>query len=100
MIATARAADNDNAIAATEGETMRIYVFTSKSKKNLRAFTDDMTGGKLPQQFAPWRANGMIAAKEEFPYRFARNQIEKSISDAGFQLWRLKVKTEEKEKAE
>jgi hypothetical protein len=96
----AKPADNDNAVAPIEGGPMRIYVFTSKSKKNLRAFTDDMSGGKLPQQFAPWRANGMIATKEEFPYRFARDQIEKSITDSGFQLWRLKLKSEEKEKAD
>ena len=75
---------------------MRIYVFTSKTKKNLRAFTDDMTGGKLPQQFGPWHANGAISANEEFPYRFARDQIEKSVTDSGFQLWRLKLKSKEK----
>jgi hypothetical protein len=92
----AKPSANDNAAVPTEGGPMRIYVFTSKSKKNLRAFTDDTTGGKLPQQFGPWRANGMIAAKEEFPYRFARDQIEKSIADSGFQLWRLKLKSEEK----
>lgn len=96
MIAMAHPPDNDNVVAPTEGGHMRIYVFTSKSKTNLRAFTDDMTGGKLPQQFAPWRANGMIPAHEEFPYRFARDQIEQSIADSGFQLWRLKMKSEEK----
>jgi len=92
----AKASANDNAAVPTESGSMHIYVFTSKSKKNLRAFTDDMTGGKLPQQFGPWRANGKIATKEEYPYRFARDQIEKSIVDSGFQLWRLKLKNEAK----
>ena len=79
-----------------ESNPMRIYVFTSKTQKNLRAFTDDMSGAKLPQQLGPWRANGAIAADEKSPYRLARNQIEKAIKDAGFQLWRVKVKSEEK----
>lgn len=96
MIAMASPPDNDNTVAPNEVGQMRIYVFTSKSKTNLRAFTDDMTGGKLPQQFAPWRANGMVAANEAFPYRFARGQIEKSITDSGFQLWRFKMKSKEK----
>ena len=78
-----------------ESSPMRIYVFTSKTQKNLRAFTDDMSGAKLPPQLGPWRANGAIAADEKSPYRLARNQIEKSINGEGFQLWRVKVKSEE-----
>jgi hypothetical protein len=92
----ASVANNDNVGVPIEGRTMRIYVFTSKTRKNLRAFTDDVSGAKLPQQLGPWRANGAIAADEKSPYRLARNQIEKSINDAGFQLWRVKVKSEEK----
>jgi hypothetical protein len=88
--------DNDNVVAPTAGESMRIYIFTSKAKKNLRAFTDDMSGGKLPRQFAPWHANGAIATGRELPHRFPRDQVEKSIADSGFQLWRLKSKNEEK----
>ena len=77
---------------------MRIYVFTSKASKNLRAFTNDMSGNNLPQQFSPWQSNGPIAPDEEFPFRLARNQIEKAIDEAGFQLWRVKLKTEGKSK--
>ena len=89
-------ADNDNAVVPTEGKLMRIYVFTSKSRENLRAFTNDMAGENLPRQFAPWHADGPVAANEDFPYRFARDQIEKAIDDSGFQLWRLKSKDEAK----
>jgi hypothetical protein len=92
----ASVANNDKAGAAIKGNQMRIYVFTSKTQKNLRAFSDDMSGAKLPQQLGPWRANGAIAADEKSPYRLARNQIEKSINAAGFQLWRVKAKNEEK----
>ena len=74
---------------------MRIYTFTSKSKENLRAFTNDMSGSNLPQQFAPWRANGPVAADEKFPFRLSRDDIEKAIDESGFQLWRLKSKDKE-----
>ena len=96
----ANLADNDNVVVSSLGEPMRIYIFTSKAKKNLRAFTDDMSGGKLPPQFGPWHANGAIATGRELPYRFPRQRVEKSIADSGFQLWRLKPKSKEKEKAD
>lgn len=86
----------NNVDVPIESRAMRIYVFTSKTRKNLRAFTDDVSGGKLPPQLGPWRANGAIAADEKSPYRLARNQIEKSINGEGFQLWRVKAKSEEK----
>ena len=77
---------------------MRIYVFTSKSTKNLRAFTNDMSGDNLPQQLAPWHADGPVAPNEDFPHRFARDRIEKAIDESGFQLWRLKLKSKDKVK--
>jgi hypothetical protein len=33
---------------------MRIYVFVSIAMK-VRGFTADMTGGNLPEEYAPWR---------------------------------------------
>jgi hypothetical protein len=71
---------------------MHIYVFTSETNNALRAFTDDASGGKLPQQFAPWKANETIAPGSALPHRMARDQIEKAIVDCGFQLWRVKPK--------
>jgi hypothetical protein len=79
---------------------MRIYLFTSETKTELQAFTDNESGDKLPPQFAPWRTNGAIASGRALPHRFERDQIEKSIADSGFQLWRLKPKTDEAEKAD
>lgn len=92
MIVAGEAADNDNSQYSEEANSMRIYVFTSESKENLRAFTNDISGKSLPQQFAPWRANGPVAPDDEFPFRFARDDIEKAIDVSGFQLWRLKQK--------
>ena len=69
---------------------MRIYVFKSDAKRELRAFTDDLVGSKLPVQFAPWHTTGAIAPGKELPHGFARAPIEKAIHDLGFQIWRLK----------
>ena len=73
---------------------MRIFVFKSEVKQELRAFTDDISGSRLPSQFRPWTATGVITQDKELPYRLSRDDIEKSIGEAGFQLWRLKPKTE------
>ncbi|MGZ3409727.1 MAG: hypothetical protein ACXWKC_08930 [Xanthobacteraceae bacterium] len=80
-------AHNDN---GARKDNMRIYIFKSKAKTELRAFTDDLIGSKLPGQFAPWLSTGTIAPGNELPHGFARGPIEKAISDIGFQIWRLK----------
>jgi hypothetical protein len=33
---------------------MNAYIFVSTTHANLRAFTSDETGGKLPAGYAPW----------------------------------------------
>jgi hypothetical protein len=84
------AADNDN--FRQGAGVMRIYVFKSDTARDLRAFTDDLVGSKLPPQFAPWLSTGTIAPGQSLPHGFARERIEKAIGDAGFQIWRLKAK--------
>ncbi len=69
---------------------MQIFIFRSDAKRELQAFTDDPTGARLPGQFAPWRATGVIRADRSPPHNFDRATIERSIHDQGFQLWRLK----------
>jgi hypothetical protein len=71
---------------------MRIYIFKSESKTGLRAFTGDVSGSKLPDQFRPWHAIGVIAPEKSPPYELPRDQIESAINDRGFQLWRKKSK--------
>jgi hypothetical protein len=73
---------------------MRIYVFKSDLQKGLRAFAGDLAGSKLPDQFAPWHAVGVIGPDKKPPHRLPRNQIEEAIAEQGFQLWRMKAKTE------
>jgi hypothetical protein len=86
------AADNDNLVASPTDAPMRIFVFKSDTTKNLRAFAGDMRGSRLPEQFGPWQAIGAIGPDKEPPHAFPRDEIERSISEQGFQLWRLRPK--------
>ena len=71
---------------------MRIYVFKSGVQAGLRAFSGDLAGSQLPEQFRPWHAVGVVAADKDPPHRLPRAEIEKAINDQGFQLWRRKAK--------
>jgi hypothetical protein len=67
---------------------MRIFMFTSRNKPELRAFAGESTGSKLPAKYAPWDATGVIRPENAPPHRFPRAVIEKAIEAEGFQLWR------------
>ena len=69
---------------------MRIFIFKSDTSPNLRAFSDDQGGEKLPKQFRPWHAVGVVRADSPPPHNLSRDLIEASISSDGFQLWRMK----------
>jgi hypothetical protein len=58
----------------------------------LRAFTGDVAGRKLPDQFSPWQQIGAVRPESAPPYNLSRDLIEKAINAQGFQLWRLKPK--------
>jgi hypothetical protein len=73
---------------------MRIYIFKSESRKDLRAFAGDSAGSKLPQQHGPWTAIGVVRPEADPPHKFPRTSIEQAIDGDGFQLWRLKAKEE------
>jgi hypothetical protein len=85
--------DNDDSIARKGRGAMRIFIFKSEVNPNLRAFGGDLAGIKLPGQFKPWRAVGAFAPNQELPYKIARDDIEKAINECGFQLFRLKKRT-------
>jgi hypothetical protein len=69
---------------------MNIYIFKSAASRDLRAFSDDQGGQKLPKQFRPWHAVGVVKPESKPPNNLSRDVIEKSIASAGFQLWKLK----------
>jgi len=73
---------------------MRIYVFKSETRKDLRAFAGDLMGSKLPTNHGPWSVTGSIGPDRSPPYDFPRNAIEEAIKGAGFQLWRLGKKVQ------
>ena len=68
---------------------MRIFIFKSEAKPNLRAFGGDLAGSQLPSQFKPWRTVGAVAPDQQPPYKLSRDVIERAIKDQGFQLFRL-----------
>ena len=73
---------------------MRIYIFKSETRKDLRAFAGDLAGSRLPQNHGPWTATGAIGPDGAPPYNFSRDAIQEAIDAEGFQLWRLSKKTE------
>jgi hypothetical protein len=73
---------------------MRIYIFKSETKKELRAFAGEQDGSKLPPQHGPWTVTGVIGPEKVPRYNFSREAIEEAIDTEGFQLWRLSKKTE------
>ncbi len=73
---------------------MRLYIFKSESTRDLRAFVNDESGSKLPQQHAPWTVIGVVAVDAKPPHNLSRDKIELAIGKAGFQLWRLKAPAE------
>jgi len=69
---------------------VRIFIFKSEKSPDLRAFSDDQGGHKLPAQFRPWHAIGVIRPDSVPPHNLNRDVIEASINSGGFQLWRMK----------
>ena len=87
--------DNDNTISVHGADAMRIFIFKSEAKTDLRAFGGDLAGLQLPDKFKPWRVVGAIAPNQEFPYKISRADVEMAIREQGFQLFRLKEKTKD-----
>jgi hypothetical protein len=75
---------------SAERRSMNIFIFKSEANRDLRAFSDDQGGHKLPAQFRPWHAIGVVKPESKPPNNLSRDVIEKSIADAGYQLYKLK----------
>ena len=73
---------------------MKLYIFKSDASVDLRAFAGDPAGSKLPDQFRPWHAVGVVGPENAPPYNLSRTEIERAIETRGFQLWRMKSKKE------
>ena len=77
-----------------KGQVMRIFMFKSETRKELRAFAGDLAGSRLPKNHGPWSITGVIAPDRPPPHEFPRGAIEEAIRGEGFQLWRLGKKAE------
>ena len=55
---------------------MRIFIFTSEASPDLRAFSGDLGGEDLPDQFQPWRAIGSVAPDRDPPHNLSGDTIE------------------------
>jgi hypothetical protein len=84
------AANKDNDAATEQSTRMRLFIFKSASRPDLRAFGADLAGAQLPKQFNPWHAVGAIAPDKDPPHGLSRDVIEPAIRSQGFQLWRVR----------
>jgi hypothetical protein len=73
---------------------MRILIFKSQKRNGLHAFAL-ADGGDLPKQHGPWHAVGVIRSDRDPPYNLRRDVIERSISDVGFQLFKVSQKQQD-----
>jgi hypothetical protein len=69
---------------------MHMFIFKSEASRGLQAFSDDQGGQKLPAQFRPWHAIGVVRSDVAPPHNLDREVIETAITDKGYQLWRMK----------
>jgi hypothetical protein len=83
---------NNNDMTVERDAAMRIFIFESEARPDLRAFGAALDGIRLPKQFRPWRAIGAIAPDRDPPHGLSREVIEQAIRTQGFQLWRMSKK--------
>jgi hypothetical protein len=67
---------------------MRIYIFRSETRKELRAFAGDPAAASSRRSMVPGPLLGLSHQREP-PYKFSRDVIQEAIDAEGFQLWRL-----------
>jgi hypothetical protein len=84
--------DNDNNATMERSAGLRIFVFKSEPRPDLRAFGGDVAGSRLPKQFSPWHAIDAIAPDRDPSHELSREVIEAAIKNQGFQLWRMSKK--------
>jgi len=63
----------------------------SEAGTGLRAFAGEPAGSKLPDQFRPWHAVGVIPAEKAPPHNLSRETIEKVINSDGISFGALRL---------
>ena len=69
-------------------------MFKSEGNRGLHAFAPDPGGEQLPARHGSWTAVGVVREDKDPPYRMSRAGIEKSFTDQGFQLYKVKKAVE------
>jgi len=69
---------------------MRLFMFKSEGYRGLRALAGDQGGEQLPSRHGPWTVVGVVAEDRPPPHNMSRDVIEKSITEQGFQLYKMK----------
>jgi hypothetical protein len=72
------------------GAGATLFSFTSDSDPTLHAFSDDRTGGKLPERHGPWSNTGQSLPGRALPHGLSRAGAQEMIGRQGFALWRMK----------
>ena len=73
---------------------MRLYIFKSETKNDLRAFAGDEMGSMLPKNHGPWTVTGIVGPSSAPPHNMSREGIVEAIGTHGFQMWRMAKKAE------
>jgi hypothetical protein len=63
------------------------YVFQSQTSPDLRGFTDDISGSKLPAEDGPWTFTREIAPDSEWDLGVSRAVVATGIMENGFYFW-------------
>ncbi len=72
---------------------MKMFIFQSGAREDLRAFAGESDCRTLPPKFAPWGVTGVVTTAQALPHGLPRSTIEREVRAHGFQLWRLRKKT-------
>ena len=64
-----------------------LYCFRSEKDEQLRGFTDDSTGSKLPAESGPWILDREMPAEGEWNHPASRAVVLAGIAENGFSLW-------------
>jgi len=73
-------------------KVLRIFIYKSEAKDDLRAFAAALDGSGLPAHLGPWHGIGVVRPELDPPFGLSRDVIEKAIAKQGFQLFRVKPK--------
>lgn len=74
-------------VDAWEGGMGTYYHFRSGKDPELQAFTDDLTGDKLPADGKPWTLLGPVSLEGRWNYAASKAAVAAGVLQNGFLLW-------------